>query len=108
MSIHWFDQALVDQRWQIMTAKGPVAAVSGFIDKHAHTAKDDTRVTVSDAASRQKYSTGRPAIVFAVPTRYTHLHTGVTDWVDLDHAIDLLVAVLTHLDGGAVAGLTKF
>jgi hypothetical protein len=29
-------------------------------------------------------------------------------WVDLDHAIDLLVAVLAHLDGSAVAGLTKF
>jgi putative aminopeptidase FrvX len=33
MSINWFDQPLVDQRWQIMTAKDPVAAVSGFIDK---------------------------------------------------------------------------
>jgi putative aminopeptidase FrvX len=33
MSINWFDQPLVDQRGQIMTAKGPVAAVSGLIDK---------------------------------------------------------------------------
>ncbi len=274
MSINWFDQPLVDQRWQIMTAKGPVTAVSGFIDKHAHTAEDNTRVVPSnelfldvgarnnedaqamgiapgnfvapwspftrlgtnrfaakawddrvgcilmlealrrmqergikppnslyfvgsvqeelgmrgaqnaveavkpdvgialevgiatdyplgrkefsqeelgagpaifaydgamipnhklsdlfqklaadskiplqisvvaqygsDASSIQKYSTGRPAINFAVPTRYTHLHTGVIDWADLDHAIDLLVAVLAHLDSGTVAALTKF
>ena len=274
MSINWFDQPLVDQRWQIMTAKGPVTAVSGFIDKHAHTAEDSTRVVPShelfldvgarnnedaqamgiapgnlvapwspftrlgttrfaakawddrvgcimmlealrrmqergirhpnviyfvgsvqeevgmrgvqnavetvkpdvgialevgiagdfplarkefsqeelgagpaifaydgsmipniklselfqkvaadkkiplqisvvaqygsDAAPIQKYSTGRPAINFAIPTRYTHLHTGVIDWADLNHGVDLLVAMLAQLDGNTVTELTRF
>jgi endoglucanase len=48
MSINWFDQPLVDQRWQIMTTKGPITAVSGFIDKHAHTAEDSARVVPSN------------------------------------------------------------
>jgi putative aminopeptidase FrvX len=274
MSINWFDQSLVDQRWQIMTAKGPVTAVSGFLDKHAHTAEDSTRVVPSnelfldvgarnkddaqamgiapgdlvapwspfttlgtnrfaakawddrvgcimmlealrrmrergikppnaiyfvgsvqeelgmrgvqnavetvkpdvgialevgiagdyplarkefsqeqlgagpaifaydgsmipntklsqlfqkvaaantiplqisvvaqygsDASSIQKYSTGRPAINFAIPTRYTHLHIGVIDWADLNHGVDLLVAVLAQLDGNTVSELTRF
>jgi putative aminopeptidase FrvX len=30
----WLDQALVDQRWTILTAKGPVAAVSGLKSVH--------------------------------------------------------------------------
>ena len=30
----WLDQALPDQRWLIITAKGPVAAVSGMRDAH--------------------------------------------------------------------------
>jgi endoglucanase len=61
----------------------------------------------SDASSVQKYSTGRPAITFAVPTRYTHLHTGVIDGADLSHAVDLLVVVLAHLDSRTVAALTR-
>lgn len=30
----WFDQALIDQRWVIVTSKGPVHAVSGILDAH--------------------------------------------------------------------------
>lgn len=30
----WLDQALVDQRWTILTRKGPVLAVSGLISPH--------------------------------------------------------------------------
>jgi putative aminopeptidase FrvX len=274
MSINWFDQPLVDQRWQIMTSRGPVMAVSGFLDKHAHTVEDNTRVFPSyelfldvgahdkeeaqamgiavgdlvapwspfarlgparfaakawddragcfvmlealrrmrergiktqntiyfvgsvqeelgmrgatnavegvkpdvgialeagvatdyplgrkefsqeelgagpsvyaydgsmipnhklselvqkladqnkiplqisvvaqygeDASEIQKYSTGRPAINLAVPTRYTHLHTGVVDWNDVNRAADLLVAVLAHLDNGTVADLNRY
>jgi putative aminopeptidase FrvX len=41
----WLDQALVDQRWTILTAKGPVAAVSGLKSVHVTPAEERSRVT---------------------------------------------------------------
>jgi putative aminopeptidase FrvX len=41
----WLDQALVNQRWTILTAKGPVAAVSGLKSVHVTPTEEHTRVT---------------------------------------------------------------
>jgi putative aminopeptidase FrvX len=41
----WLDQALVDQRWTILTAKGPVAAVSGLKSVHVTPPEERSRVT---------------------------------------------------------------
>jgi len=41
----WLDQALVDQRWTIVTAKGPVTAISGLKSVHVTPAADRSRVT---------------------------------------------------------------
>jgi endoglucanase len=41
----WLDQALPDQRWTILTAKGPVMAVSGLRSVHITPAADRDRVT---------------------------------------------------------------
>lgn len=40
----WLDQALEDQRWTILTAKGPVVAISGLISPHIAPEIDRTRV----------------------------------------------------------------
>jgi endoglucanase len=44
----WLDQALPDQRWTIMTAKGPVTAVSGLRSVHITPAAELERVTPRD------------------------------------------------------------
>jgi putative aminopeptidase FrvX len=44
----WLDQALVDQRWTILTNKGPVTAVSGLRSVHITSTEDRTRVTPRD------------------------------------------------------------
>jgi len=41
----WLDQALVDQRWTIVTAKGPVTAISGLKSVHVTPVPDRGRVT---------------------------------------------------------------
>lgn len=41
----WLDQALVDQRWTILTAKGPVAAISGLKSVHVTPTEERSRVT---------------------------------------------------------------
>ena len=44
----WFDQGLINQRWQILTAKGQVTAVSGLISVHVSAPSDLTRVFPHD------------------------------------------------------------
>jgi putative aminopeptidase FrvX len=44
----WFDQALVNQRWKILTQKGPVTAISGLISVHVAAPSDMTRVFPHD------------------------------------------------------------
>jgi putative aminopeptidase FrvX len=41
----WLDQALLDQRWTIQTAKGPVLAISGLKSVHVTPPEDRTSVT---------------------------------------------------------------
>ena len=45
----WLDQALVDQRWIIIGAKGPVRAVTGIRDVHVVPADERTRVYPRDS-----------------------------------------------------------
>ncbi|HJY80028.1 MAG TPA: M42 family metallopeptidase [Candidatus Binatia bacterium] len=44
----WLDQAMVDQRWTILTAKGPVSAVSGLKSVHVTPQEERGRVTPRD------------------------------------------------------------
>jgi putative aminopeptidase FrvX len=44
----WLDQALADQRWTILTQKGPVSAISGLRSVHITPAEDRNRVTPRD------------------------------------------------------------
>jgi endoglucanase len=44
----WLDQALVDQRWIILGAKGPIHAVTGIRDIHVLPAEDRSRVFPRD------------------------------------------------------------
>jgi len=41
----WLDQAMVDQRWTILTAKGPVPAISGLKSAHVTPQEERGRVT---------------------------------------------------------------
>lgn len=61
-----------------------------------------------DGAEIQRYDTGRPSVNITVPTRYLHSHTGIIQRSDFDHAVDLLIAVLTRLDGSTVERLSGF
>lgn len=61
-----------------------------------------------DASEIQRYGTGRPAILLAVPTRYTHAHTSVIDRRDFDGAVDLLAEILTRLDFDTVKEISRF
>jgi endoglucanase len=70
-----------------------------------------TEVTMGgaeDSAELQRFDAGRPAINFAVATRYLHAHNSEIDRADLDRAVDLLVKVLGLLDAKAVADISRF
>lgn len=45
----WLDQALVDQRWTIVTAKGQVQAITGIRDVHIVSPEERTRVYPRDS-----------------------------------------------------------
>jgi putative aminopeptidase FrvX len=61
-----------------------------------------------DGSEIQRYGTGRPAILLAVPTRYTHSHTSVIDRRDFDGAVALLAEILARLDSAAVDEISRF
>jgi len=44
----WLDQAMIDQRWTILTTKGPVSAVSGLKSVHVTPQEERGRVTPRD------------------------------------------------------------
>ena len=70
-----------------------------------------TEVTMGgaeDSAELQRFGVGRPAINFAVATRYLHAHNSEIDRSDLDRAVDLLVKALNLLDTQAVADISRF
>jgi putative aminopeptidase FrvX len=51
---------------------------------------------------------GTPTINLVVPVRYTHAHNGVVNRQDFDQTVDLVVAMLMHLDAKTVAALRDF
>jgi putative aminopeptidase FrvX len=61
-----------------------------------------------DSAELQRFGSGRPAINFAVATRYLHAHNSEIDGDDLNRAVDLLVKALNLLDAQAVANISRF
>ena len=61
-----------------------------------------------DSAEMQRYATGKPAINFAIATRYLHAHTSVIDRRDLDLAIDLLAKAVPRLDAKTVDEISRF
>ena len=61
-----------------------------------------------DAAEIQKSNGGAPTITLTVPTRYTHAHNGIINRADYDHTVQLLVALIQHLDAATVQQLRDF
>jgi putative aminopeptidase FrvX len=61
-----------------------------------------------DSAEMQRYASGKPAVNFAIATRYLHAHTSVIDRGDLDLAIDLLVKAVPRLDAKTVGEISRF
>jgi putative aminopeptidase FrvX len=61
-----------------------------------------------DSAEVQQFGTGKPAMNFAIPTRYLHNHNSVMQRSDLDQAIELLINVLMKLDARKVAEISHF
>jgi putative aminopeptidase FrvX len=61
-----------------------------------------------DSAELQKFANGKPAVNFAVATRYLHTHNSVIDRADLDRAVDLLVRILSRLDQKTVEEISRF
>jgi endoglucanase len=61
-----------------------------------------------DAAEIQKSNGGAPTITLVVPVRYTHVHNGIINRRDYDRTVELLVAILQHLDAATVKQLRDF
>jgi putative aminopeptidase FrvX len=61
-----------------------------------------------DSAEIQMNNGGTPTINLVVPVRYTHAHNGIVNRQDFDQTVDLVVALLMHLDHAAVAALRDF
>lgn len=61
-----------------------------------------------DSAELQRFGTGRPAVNFAVATRYLHSHNSMIERRDLEQAISLLLKVLTVLDSHKVKEISQF
>ncbi len=62
----------------------------------------------TDASSFQFAGEGVPCVVLGVPVRYIHAHNGILDLGDLRAALDLVRAMVAHLDSATVAGFTRF
>ncbi len=61
-----------------------------------------------DSAEMQMNNGGTPTINLVVPVRYTHAHNGIVNRQDFDQMVDLVVAMLMHLDRAAVDRLRDF
>ena len=67
-----------------------------------------TAACAEDSSEMQRFGAGKPAVNFAVATRYLHSHTSVIDRADLDRAVDLLVKILPRFDAATVAQISRF
>jgi putative aminopeptidase FrvX len=61
-----------------------------------------------DSAEIQESGTGAPTLNILVPVRYTHAHNGIVNRQDFDRTVDLMVALLQHLDAKTVANIRDF
>ena len=61
-----------------------------------------------DSAEMQMNNGGTPTINLVVPVRYTHAHNGIVNRRDFDQTVELVVAMLVHLDAATVADLRDF
>jgi len=61
-----------------------------------------------DSSEIQKSNGGVPTVNMVVPVRYTHAHNGIMNRRDFDQMVDLLVAMLQHLDGATVQKIRDF
>lgn len=61
-----------------------------------------------DAAEIQRFGAGRPALNYAVPTRYLHSHNSMMQRSDLDQAITLLMKLLPELNATTVKEIARF
>jgi putative aminopeptidase FrvX len=61
-----------------------------------------------DSAEMQESGTGAPTLNIVVPVRYTHAHNGIVNRADFDRTVDLMVALLTHLDAKTVDAIRDF
>ena len=61
-----------------------------------------------DSAELQRYGAGRPAVNFAVATRYLHSHNSMIERRDLDQAVSLLLKVLPVLDARNLKEISHF
>jgi len=61
-----------------------------------------------DSAEIQTTNGGTPTVNLVVPVRYTHAHNGIVNRQDFDQMVDLVVAMLMHLDQQAVNELRDF
>ena len=61
-----------------------------------------------DSAEIQTTNGGTPTINLVAPIRFTHSHNGILNRQDFDKLVDLVVAMLTHLDAATVGSLRDF
>ncbi len=61
-----------------------------------------------DSAAIQASNGGTPTINLVVPVRYTHAHNGIMNRGDFDRMVDLVVAMLNHLDQKQVDAIRNF
>lgn len=61
----------------------------------------------TDGAMIHLHNEGVPTVVLGVPTRHIHSHAGVLHRDDYDHALNLLVKLIMHLDGSTVNQFTE-
>jgi putative aminopeptidase FrvX len=61
-----------------------------------------------DSAEMQTTNGGTPTVNLVAPIRYTHAHNGILNRQDFDQLVDLVVAMLTHMDSKTVQELRDF
>ena len=67
-------------------------------ENHIPLQTEVTAACAEDSSEMQRFGAGKPAVNFAVDTRYLHSHTSVIDRADVDRAVALLVKILPRLD----------
>jgi len=59
----------------------------------------------TDGGAIQQHKAGVPTVVIGVAARHIHSHSAIIHRDDYDHAVKLLIAVISQLDSETVAGL---